>query len=148
MSQPTRALYRLQCATRYSWCRIKERFKPVRLNISTIYIIFFSPTASDLYLVSPSVLTKIYLQQILYYSRQLVLATHYDCATVQETMAAKERIQGVNVATLQLSAMLTPPDMQAAATRAQDARTNRGMRRAFNAAVASATAGVSGQQSA
>jgi hypothetical protein len=149
MSQPTRAL---QCATRYSWCRIKERFKPVRLNISTIYIIFFSPTASDLFLVSLSELTKFYLQQFqfLHYSRQQVLATCYDCATLQETMVAEERIPGVNAAKLR-AVHNAHADRQAAATHAQEARSNRGMRNpysALNAVVAATTAGGSGQQPA
>jgi hypothetical protein len=64
-------------------------------------------------------------------------------------MAAEELIPGVIVAMLQ-AVRNAHADRHATATRAQEARSNRGMRnpyRALNAVVAAVTAGGSGQQS-
>ncbi len=81
-----------------------------------------------------------------------MLAARYDCATVQETMAAEEPIPGVNAATMRAVRNAHAARL-AAATRAQEARNNRGMRNPYNAlnaalAATNATAGGSGQQSA
>ena len=81
-----------------------------------------------------------------------MLAARYDCATVQETMAAEEPIPGVNAATMRAVRNAHAARL-AAATRAQEARSNRGMRNPYNAmnaalAATNATAGGSGQQSA
>jgi hypothetical protein len=79
-----------------------------------------------------------------------VLATRYDCATGQETIVAEEQIPGVNVATLR-AVRNAHAARQAAATRTQEARSNREMCNSYsalNTAVAAVTAGGSGQQPA
>ncbi len=84
-----------------------------------------------------------------------MLAARYDCATVQETMAAEEPIPGVNAATMRAVRNAHAARL-AAATRAQEVRSNRGMRNPYNALnvplaatnATNATAGGSGQQSA